>query len=81
IQTQGQLFDIARVEVLRGPQGTLYGRNTTGGTVNFITNQPTRDFEAGGSVEYGTHNLLTTEGYVSGPLSDRVRGRFAFTTQ
>lgn len=81
IQTQGQLFDIARIEVLRGPQGTLYGRNTTGGTVNFITNQPTRDFEAGASVEYGTHNLLTTEGYVSGPLSDRVRGRFAFTTQ
>ncbi|KWH38280.1 hypothetical protein WT61_07830 [Burkholderia stagnalis] len=81
IQTQGQLFDIARVEVLRGPQGTLYGRNTTGGTVNFVTNQPTRDFEAGASVEYGTHNLLTTEGYVSGPLSDRVRGRFAFTTQ
>ncbi|MEK6418390.1 MAG: TonB-dependent receptor [Burkholderia gladioli] len=81
IQTQGQLFDLARVEVLRGPQGTLYGRNTTGGTINFITNKPTKDFEAGITAEYGSHNLTTTEGYVSGPLSDRVRGRFAFTTQ
>src|SRR6218665_1725529 len=42
IQTQGLLFDIDRVEVLRGPQGTLYGRNTTGGTVNFITRRPTK---------------------------------------
>ncbi|WP_321905588.1 TonB-dependent receptor [Paraburkholderia tropica] len=81
IQTQGQLFDLARVEVLRGPQGTLYGRNTTGGTINFITNKPTKDFEAGVTAEYGSHNLLTTEGYVSGPLSDTVRGRIAFTTQ
>ncbi|MFM0740189.1 TonB-dependent receptor [Paraburkholderia xenovorans] len=81
IQTQGQLFDISRVEVLRGPQGTLYGRNTTGGTINFITNKPTKDFEAGITTEYGSHNLFTNEGYVSGPLSDTVRGRVAFTTQ
>jgi iron complex outermembrane recepter protein len=80
IQTQGQIFDIDRVEVLRGPQGTLYGRNTTGGTINFITNQPTRDFEAGISAEYGSHNLFNTDGYISGPISDTVRGRFAFTT-
>jgi len=53
IQTQAQLFDIDRGEVLRGPQGTLYGRNTTGGEINFIGNRPTADTHAGFSLEYG----------------------------
>lgn len=78
IQTQGVLFDIDRVEVLRGPQGTLYGRNTTGGTVNFITNRPTRELEAGISSEYGSYNAWTTEGFVSGSLADNLRGRLSF---
>ena len=56
IQTQGQLFDIDRIEVLRGPQGTLYGRNTTGGEINFISNRPTADTHAGFTAEYGSHN-------------------------
>ena len=56
IQTQGQLFDVDRVEVLRGPQGTLYGRNTTGGEINFITNRPTADTHAGLTFEYGSFN-------------------------
>src|SRR5450631_724863 len=52
IQTQGQLFDIDRVEILRGPQGTLYGRYTTGGEINFISNRPMADTHAGFSAEY-----------------------------
>lgn len=80
IQTQGLLFDIDRVEVLRGPQGTLYGRNTTGGTVNFITRRPTKELEAGITADYGSYDAWTTEGYVSGPLSDTLRGRLSFIT-
>ncbi len=69
IQTQGQLFDIDRVEVLRGPQGTLYGRNTTGGEINFITNRPTADTHAGFTAEYGSHNEFIAEGFVSGTIA------------
>jgi iron complex outermembrane receptor protein len=72
-----QLFDIERIEVLKGPQGTLYGRNTTGGLFNIITNKPTEKFESSFSAEYGTYNNQVLEGVVSGPLSDSVRGRLA----
>lgn len=81
IQTQGQLFDIDRVEVLRGPQGTLYGRNTTGGEINFISNRPTADPHAGFSLEYGSHNELNAEGFVSGPIAEGLLGRLAVATQ
>ncbi len=77
IQTQGLLFDIDRVEVLRGPQGTLYGRNTTGGAINFLTNRPTSTFAAGVTGEFGEYHTVKAEGYVSGPLSDTVRVRLA----
>ncbi|MES3027639.1 MAG: Plug domain-containing protein [Pseudomonadota bacterium] len=50
--TQGALFDVSRIEVLRGPQGILYGRNTTGGAVSIITNGPTREFDAGVNASY-----------------------------
>ena len=81
IQTQGQLFDIDRVEVLRGPQGTLYGRNTTGGEINFISNRPTADPHAGFSLEYGSHNEVNAEGFVSGPIADGLLGRLAVATE
>lgn len=81
IMTQGALFDLSRVEVLRGPQGTLYGRNTTGGAVNFVTNQPTRQAAAGAEVEYGSDDWLHAEGYVSGPLGDGLTGRLALFTE
>jgi iron complex outermembrane receptor protein len=81
IQTQGQLFDIDRVEVLRGPQGTLYGRNTTGGEINFISNRPTADPHAGFSLEYGSHNELNAEGFVSGSIAEGLMGRLAVATE
>jgi iron complex outermembrane receptor protein len=81
IQTQGQLFDIDRVEVLRGPQGTLYGRNTTGGEINFISNRPTADPHAGVSLEYGSHNELNAEGFVSGGIAEGLEGRLAVATE
>lgn len=72
-----QLFDLQRVEVLRGPQGTLYGRNTTGGLVHYVSRKPTDAFEASASMSYGSYNEIIAEGAVSGALADGVRGRLA----
>ncbi|WP_374574453.1 TonB-dependent receptor [Phenylobacterium sp.] len=81
IMTQGLIFDVQRVEVLRGPQGTLYGRNTTGGAINFVTNKPTATPSGGASVEFGRYNALKAEGYISGPIADNIRGRLAVGTE
>lgn len=62
------LFDLDRVEVLRGPQGTLYGRNATGGAINFIMRKPGDEFDANGSVSYGNFDQLTIEAGVDVPL-------------
>ena len=77
VMTRGLMFDIERVEVLKGPQGDLYGRNTTAGQINFISVMPTDDFQAGINVGYGSFQTADIEGFVSGPFSDTVRGRFA----
>ncbi len=75
----GQFFDLERVEVLRGPQGTLYGRNTTGGAINLISRKPSDEFEAMGSVEYGSYNNLTVEGAVGGPITPDLAYRASGT--
>jgi len=70
-------FDIERIEVLRGPQGTLYGRNATGGLVHFISNKPTDDFEAQAELTIAEFGQIGFNGAVSGALSDSVQGRLA----
>jgi iron complex outermembrane receptor protein len=72
-----QIFDLDRIEVLEGPQGTLYGRNTTGGAINFITKRPTREFTADGRLDVGNFNSTEFEGAVGGGLSDTVAARIA----
>ncbi|MBI1200374.1 MAG: TonB-dependent receptor plug domain-containing protein [Phenylobacterium sp.] len=82
VMTQGLVYDIARVEVLRGPQGTLYGRNTTGGAINFITNKPTKNFAAGVLGEYSRFDHFYGEGYVSGPVvGDTLLARLSVATE
>jgi iron complex outermembrane receptor protein len=70
-------FDLDRIEVLRGPQGTLYGRNSTGGTINLVTNKPTEELEAYVNLTVGNYDFFKTEAAVSGPLSDNILGRVA----
>ncbi|MFO6448122.1 TonB-dependent receptor [Erythrobacter sp. NE805] len=70
-------LDVAQVEVLRGPQGTLYGKNTTAGAVNIKTNQPTFDFEGTAEVSLGNYEFKQARTAVSGPLSDTVAVRVA----
>lgn len=73
----GQLFDIERVEVLKGPQGTLYGKNTTGGAINFVSNKPSDTFESYVELGVGSYGLKEVTAAVSGPVSDQVLGRLA----
>ena len=77
-----QLFDIDRVEILRGPQGTLFGRNATGGLAHFISRRPTEKANGFLKVTVGEYNLVRTEGAIGGKLFDssNVLGRLAFTT-
>jgi len=68
-----QFFDLERVEVLRGPQGTLYGRNTTGGAINVHSRKPGAELEASASLSYGRFNEVNVEAGIGGPvISDKL---------
>lgn len=72
------LYDVKRVEVLKGPQGTLFGRNSVGGLVNVITNNPTDKAEGYLIGELGRFNAVNLQGALSGPIADGVSARVAF---
>jgi iron complex outermembrane recepter protein len=73
-----QLFDMERAEVLRGPQGTLFGRNATGGLVHYITRKPSQEADGYVDFTYGDYDQVKLEGAVGGGLTDTVSARLAF---
>jgi iron complex outermembrane receptor protein len=74
------LFDVGQIEVLRGPQGTLYGRNAIGGVVNISSNRPVDRFAGAVEVEGGNYGLFRSSGMLNVPLSDSLYTRLAFQT-
>ena len=72
-----QMYDMERVEVLRGPQGTLFGRNTTGGLIHYITKRPTDEVDGYLSLTGGSNSQIKIEGALGGPLGDTVSGRLS----
>ncbi len=77
VMTALTAFDLERVEVLKGPQGTLFGNNATGGAINFIAAKPTKEFSAGADFSYGRFNTVEAAGFISGPITSTLRARLA----
>ncbi len=75
-----QMFDVERVEVLRGPQGTLFGRNATGGVVQLLSNKPTDKFEGFGDLTFASYDQIKFQGAISGPLHEKLLGRLSVAT-
>lgn len=73
------LFDLDRIEILRGPQGTLYGRNVTGGAISMFTKKPSQESEGKASATIGDHGLTIFRGYANGPLTDNLAGKVTFS--
>jgi iron complex outermembrane receptor protein len=71
------VFDMQRVEVLRGPQGTLFGRNTSGGAVNFIPNRPEQEFFASAELSLGNYDSIEGRAVLNGGISDSLAGRLS----
>jgi len=81
VMARGATLDLERLEVLKGPQGTLFGQNSTGGAINYIAAKPTNDFSAGFDASYGSYDAVNLGGYISGPITDTFKARFAFKTE
>lgn len=81
IMNTGPVMDIERVEVLKGPQGTLYGRNTTAGLINFITAKPTDSFDGSLKADLGNYQTYNIGGHISGPLGEGIAARVAFRSE
>lgn len=75
------LFDVQQVEVLRGPQGTLFGRNTTAGIIKFDTVKPTQDLEGYAKAGFGSYGTMNFEGAVGGGLTDELSARLSVLSQ
>lgn len=74
-------FGIERIEVLRGPQGTLWGRNVVGGAINVVTKNPTEDFEADASATFGNYDTINIGGRISGQIAENLSGSLSFQTR
>ena len=75
--TLGASLDLERVEVLKGPQGTLFGGNSTGGAINFVAAKPTNDLSVGANLSYGRFNTIDLSGFVSGPIAPTLTARLS----
>ena len=80
VMTEFPPLDVARVEVLKGPQGTLYGQNSTGGAINYIAAKPGDHWEAGGELGFARFAAVDLSGYLSGPVTSTLGARLSFRT-
>lgn len=73
-------YDLERVEVVKGPQGTLYGRNATVGAINVVLARPKHDYEGGMTVAVGNYHAINANGFINAPVTDKIAARVAFQT-
>ncbi len=77
VMTQGAGLDLERLEVLKGPQGTLFGQNSTGGAINYIAAKPTKELRMGADASYGRFNEFDADAFISGPLTNTLSARLS----
>lgn len=79
--TRGATLDLERVEALKGPQGTLFGQNSTGGAINYIAAKPTDALKVGADLSYGRFNEVIAGGFISGTIAENLRARVAIRSE